>query len=89
MDNFMLTTIDNPFNPFEKWDEWYDYDTQNGYNTCSLLDRLSFTSEGLPDSINNDIIASAIDDIVKNDQLGIYIKIYKGELPIPININTI
>jgi hypothetical protein len=35
----LLTTEDNPFNPFTQWDEWFSFDILNGYNTCSLLDR--------------------------------------------------
>ena len=36
----MVTTIDNPWNPFTNWDEWYAYDEWHGYHTCSLVDRL-------------------------------------------------
>ena len=27
----MLTTIDNPFDPFEQFDEWLMFDKQKGY----------------------------------------------------------
>ena len=30
---YMLTTIDNPFNPFTNFDDWYAFDTSKGYNT--------------------------------------------------------
>lgn len=40
-----ITTRDNPYDPLDEFDQWYVYDTQHGYNTCSILDRLSKTSE--------------------------------------------
>lgn len=24
--DYLLTTIDNPYNPWTNWDQWYDYD---------------------------------------------------------------
>lgn len=35
-----LTTNDNPFNPFKEFKEWFAYDQNLGYNTCSLIDRM-------------------------------------------------
>lgn len=71
----MLTTIDNPFNPFNDWDNWYKYDTDHGYNTSELLDKFSYTSDALPDEVNDESINTAIDEIVRDDPLGRYIKI--------------
>ena len=42
---YMLTTIDNPFNPFTNFDDWYAFDTSKGYNTCAYLDRICNSSE--------------------------------------------
>ena len=28
--NYLLTTIDNPYNPFKDWDSWFAYDMQKG-----------------------------------------------------------
>ena len=41
----MLTTIDNPFNPFDQFDEWFAYDVSKGYHTCSYLARIAKTSD--------------------------------------------
>ncbi len=46
-EEYMLTTEDNPYNPFTNFDEWYAFDTQKGYNTCGYLARVSFTSSEL------------------------------------------
>lgn len=40
-----LTTVDNPFNPFLQWDDWYAYDMMMGYDTCGLIMRYAPCSE--------------------------------------------
>ena len=37
---FMLTTFDNPFNPFVDFSSWYMFDCEKGHNTSSRLARL-------------------------------------------------
>lgn len=37
---FLITTIDNPYNPFTQSDEWYKYDITYGYNTYATVDRM-------------------------------------------------
>ena len=76
---YMLTTIDNPFNPFTDWDEWYAYDREKGYNTCEYLARIARTSEELSDSDNAIELNNAIDEIIKLNPLGIYMKIKKND----------
>ena len=41
----MLSTSDNPYNPFTQFREWYAFDIANGYNTCSYLARVCELSE--------------------------------------------
>ena len=70
-----LTTSDNPFNPREKFDEWYNYDTQHGYNTCSYLARIARTSSGISDEDNDQEVESAINEILKFNLTGNYQKL--------------
>ena len=72
---YMLTTIDNPFNPFTNFDDWYAFDTSKGYNTCAYLDRICNSSENCTEEEENQAINEAIDEIVKMNILGIYVKI--------------
>lgn len=37
----MLTTFDNPFNPFVDFSSWYMFDCEKGHNTCSRLARIA------------------------------------------------
>ena len=71
----MLTTIDNPYSPFEDFDSWYEYDTSMGYNTCGYLARIAATSPALSDSENNAEIERAIDEIVELNIYGVYRKV--------------
>ena len=67
-----LTTLDNPYDPFTQFDEWFNFDTMKGYNSCSLLDRIIENSV-VEFSFNEDKkIEAAIDEIVSQNP-----KIYK------------
>lgn len=75
MKAFALTTIDNPYSPFTQFPEWYRYDEEHGYHTCSYLARVASTSPSLFESEENEEIERAIDDIVTNNPLQIYVKL--------------
>jgi|WetSurMetagenome_2_1015567.scaffolds.fasta_scaffold1058196_2 hypothetical protein len=71
----MLSTSDNPYNPFTQFDDWYNYDTSNGYDTCNYLARVVLTSDDLSEADEALAIKQAIDDIIRLNILGIYIKV--------------
>lgn len=71
----MLTTIDNPFDPFDQFDSWLMFDMDKGYNSCSYLSRIAATSDQLSDKENEDEIERAIDEIIKYDFMNIYKKV--------------
>lgn len=73
----MLTTIDNPFDPFEQFTSWLLFDKEKGYNTCEYLARIAKVSDQLSDKENDDEIERAIDEIIKYDVLNIYKKVKK------------
>lgn len=74
----MLTTVDNPFDPFEQFDEWFAWDEQMGYHTCSFLARIAITSNELSEEDESVAIESAIDEIVRENILGLYRKVTKN-----------
>ena len=71
----MLTTSDNPYDPFEQFQSWFLFDVEKGYNSCAYLGRIARTSEQLSDEENNIIIEEAIDEIIKYDFRNIYKKV--------------
>jgi len=77
----MLSTIDNPYNPFTQWDEWLVYDTRSQYWTPAFLARVARISQELSDADYNIAIENAIDEIVKENVLGMYIKVTKDFVP--------
>lgn len=72
-----ITTVDNPYNPFEQFDKWFLFDEEKGYHTTSYLGRIARTSDQLSDEENAKEVERAIDEIIKNDFLNIYKKIKK------------
>lgn len=76
MDPVMVTTIDNPYNPFTQFEDWKAFDEYKGYYTCEYLDRVSNTSPELSDEEYSLEIAHAVDEICRINPLGIYKKVY-------------
>lgn len=64
-EEMMLTTVDNPYDPFTQWDNWYAFDEQQGYSTCGLLARLTLTSDELSEEENILEINHAIQTILE------------------------
>jgi hypothetical protein len=71
----MLTTVDNPYNPFTQYDDWYAFDTLKGYNTLSFLARVVRDSDELSEGQQSLAYEQAIDEIVDENVLGLYRKI--------------
>lgn len=71
----MLTTFDNPFDPFDEFDSWYRFDVDKGYNSCSYLDRIARTSDQLSDFENEKEVERAIDEIIQYDFMNVYTKV--------------
>ena len=68
----MLTTIDNPYNPFTEFDAWYMYDLSHGYDSLGLLARVANTSDDLSDADQVDAIELAIQEIVEENVSGLH-----------------
>ena len=73
----MLTTFDNPFDPFEQFTSWFLFDVEKGYNTCAYLARIAKLSDENSDEENNREIERAIDEIIQYDFMNIYKKVEK------------
>lgn len=71
----MLSTVDNPWNPFTQFDEWNEFDERAGYFTTQYLARLTLSSPDLSEADQSIAIESAIDEAIKENILGIYKKV--------------
>ena len=72
---FALTTIDNPYNPFDDFTLWLLFDKEKGYNTCVYLARMVNLSPDLSEKEADDEIGRAMDEIIKADPFNIYRKV--------------
>jgi hypothetical protein len=75
MKRHMLTTVDNPFNPWTNWDSWYTWDENAGYHTTSFLARILRTSPVLSDDEQDVAMENAIDEIVRENVLGMWTRV--------------
>lgn len=69
--SYMITTVDNPFDPREDFRAWDQWDRAQGYNTSAYLDRVS----GLPDELPEVVI-----DRMRDDAILEIIEIHSGEI---------
>lgn len=72
----MLTTMDNPYNPFTHFDEWFAFDIEHQYMTTEWLGKLAKTSSLLEDEENKEEISAAIDRFLAINPYGIHFKVY-------------
>lgn len=74
-----LTTIDNPYDPIDQFDDWYAFDLSKGYNCCEYVGALALTSSELSYLDQSIAVERAIDQIVKLNVLGIFKKVVKED----------
>jgi hypothetical protein len=72
----MLTTTDNPFDPFTQNDEWTAYDESAGHYTNCFLARVAKLSNELSPEDESIAIEMAIDSIIKENVNGLYRRVY-------------
>lgn len=77
---FLLTTVDNPFDPFTQWDEWFAWDQGAGYHTLGFLARVAKVSDEISEADQYLAIQQAIDEIVQENVLGVYKKVKQNEI---------
>lgn len=68
----MLTTVDNPYDPFTQFDDWYRFDEQSGYHTTGYLARITISSNELSDADQSLAIEQAIEEAVEQNINGMY-----------------
>ena len=74
-----LTTIDNPYDPFDQFPQWFLFDVENGYDTCSRLDRVSHYTDDMSEKEVDEEHERAVDAMIRYDFLNIYKKVYRKD----------
>ena len=76
----MLTTFDNPYDPFTQFNEWFMFDSvEKKYNTHSLLARTANLTDDMSQVEYNREVERAIDQIILYDFMNIYKKVRKKD----------
>ena len=75
---YMLTTFDNPYDPFEQFQEWFLFDVGKGYNTCSYLARIVLFHDEMTQKEENEEVERAIDEIIRLNPIDIYKKVCRN-----------
>jgi hypothetical protein len=73
----MLTTIDNPYNPFDSFKEWMMWDLRAGYNSPGLLARIAKNSSDLSEADQEVENENAIDEILAINATGMHRKVVR------------
>ena len=60
----MLTTFDNPYDPFDDFIQWFMFDIEQGYYTCSKLSRIARSAEDFSTVEDKIETERAIDEII-------------------------
>ena len=85
MEKLWATTVDNPWDYFSNFDEWYATDRQLGYNTCSYIARL-LDMYGYSDEMSEEdktiMINDAVRRVIRDDLLDRY-RVVREKDPAP------
>lgn len=73
----LLSTVDNPFDPYDDFNNWFQFDIEHGYNTCGKLARLTNISTDATQREIDIETERAIDSLIEHDFLGIFKKVVK------------
>jgi hypothetical protein len=78
MDNdYLLTTFDNPYDPFTQNALWQLFDKDKGYNTLDYLARVIKLSPEMTQKEEDAAYDEAVDTIIANDFLNIYKRVFR------------
>ena len=69
-ERYRLTTLDNPYNPFTEWDQWFFFDMSKGYNTCERIAAKVGMVSDLPYPIYNQLQEQAMDELIETGTIG-------------------
>ena len=73
----MITTFDNPFDPFEQFTLWHLFDKEKGYDSSERVMRLANISNDMTQKEVDEEVERAIDRLIEIDFTNTYKKLTK------------
>lgn len=73
--DYLLTTKDNPYNPWTDFNSWQRWDESAGYYTLPLLGRVVLTSNDLSEADESLAIDLAMNEIISENVSGMHTKV--------------
>jgi hypothetical protein len=73
-----ITTFDNPFDPFEQFNEWDLFDKEKGYNSNQKVARLANFTDDMTEKEMLDENERAIDLLISLDFTNTYKKVKRN-----------
>ena len=80
-----VTTLDNPYDYFTEFDEWYAFDTSHGYdvigqpyNTLQYVARVTNANPNMSEEEYSMAVSDAVDEICRLNVTGNYRKVYEN-----------
>ena len=80
--DIMLTTVDNPFNPFDDFDSWLLFDKEKGYDSCERLARLLEITEEMSQKEIEEERIRAMNRLIELDVTDTFITVTQNAVPI-------
>ena len=78
MNEFMLSLATNPYDPFDQYELWLNFDHREGFDTQGLLARTLSTSDALSEPDQLLAVEQAIESILANPSFeGLYKKVQR------------
>lgn len=65
----VLSTSDNPYDPFTDFKQWYLFDVSHGYNSCGITASNVDISDDVSEVDFQKAVEDAIDEIIRTDFL--------------------
>ena len=76
MKEFFLSLATNPYDPFEEYELWLNFDHHEGFDTAGLMVRATSTAGSLTEADQNLATEQAIESILANPSFsGLYVKV--------------
>ena len=91
-EDYMVTTYDNPINPFDEFELWWKTDLLLGHDCCSALAKFACLSSVDSEKFNEIDVKFAIDELIKQNPT-LYKKVSRkdyqnsNKIEAPVNYN--